>query len=818
MSAPYKPARPPPGTPVARHSIAASPSPFEMEGLMPLTPAGMESSDPVASVQSTILKSKLNSAQTELTRVKKELKAANEKGLQMSLKLNEEKVAKISLTNKYSAVVQRVKDFDERMRDAEEVMKQERAHHKDTQKSADGLRDQLRQKTSTIEKHEATMRRMSKERDDEAAGYRETMERTSDTAEHFRERQAQFMDYFSQLVTTSMDRLTDDRDSNDAAITVATSELASTITEQQQLLQKVSLENETMRDSLHFLVKEIEDESNALVITLLKENKEVWSQFNSCKAELARHRDGERSRSQKLTEQRLHEQLDGLLQENKKLEARALKANEALKAHTEKGKEHERTLQHIMDSLRNVEQEKVVLESTVHEMRATNATLSDKISTLESDVVLERRKSVSATSMQSEVATLKKRADEARESHKKEINLLRMEHEKDRAKFVEEIKQHNKQQHEIVMENERLQREWKRVDDHTASLQRQWEEEKVGALAQLKEELVLSKQMYERELEEVRRDLESSAAEVNSLQRICDKERVESTSMRMEFGSLTKSVVDLKAENAAMHDESKRLMEKYQDRQRDLESRRVQVEELEGQVKEYSQERERAASMSRDEQRSLEDDVKRLKTQVVSVSRTLEESESRVLVLERENHNLVILSSRDGRRSKEELEKDKDMLSNENQRILKQYEEVNEQNSRLLGELSRLRDKVSGMQVLQDRIDMYKRQLDAMEHQADELQEAREAVSHAEGENEELRREKDAMQARLEGMLDETSVLQKKELELDQCVEAADMQIKRLEQQMERASKYTASIPRSSISQPLGGSMSPPFDVTPNQY
>ena len=809
----YKPVRPPPGTPTygGRMSVS-SPSPFEMDGT-PHTP-NMDMGDSVASVQSNILRSKLSSSQNELSRVKRELKTANEKALQLSLKLNEEQVGKVALTKKYAAVVERVKEFDERMRDAEQVMKSERQHHKELQKNTEQLKEKLRQSQQASDQQAQLIRKMQKEREDDAKGYRENLDRRSETAEAIRERQTQFVDFFTKLVATSMERLSDDKDSNDVLITVTTSELSSTITEQQQLLQKLALENESMRDSLQFLIREVEDESNTLVLTLLKENKEVWSQLNSCRAELARFRESDRSYSQKLHETRQQDQIDALMQENAKLETRVQKSNDALKVHMEKGRDHERTLQQIMETLQAAEQEKGFLTTQVADFRSSSESLRLQITTLEGELEGERRNKESFESLQSDVAKEKKRHEASKDQHKQELLEIKTEYQRERSKFVEEIKHQHKQLHEATIEADRHQREFTRLTEQLSVTKKNAEDERHSSLHQIREELSVSKAMYERELEEARRDLSNSTQELTNLQRTFDKERVDSTSMRLEFGSLTKSVVDLKAENQTLHEEVKRTLERSQEKSRELEQRKAELADQEAQLRQIGLERERISNERHEDFRSLEEEAKRLKAQLLSTSRTLEESENRVISLERENHSLIMLNSREGRRSREELEKDKDMLSNENQRILRQYEEVNEQNSRLLGELSRLREKCSNMQVLQDRIEMYKRQLDSLEHQSEELQDAREAVSRAEGETDDLRRERDAMQARLDSLTDDSGALQKKELELDQCVEAADQQIRRLEQQMERASRYTASLPRSS------GGVSPTstFDVSPNKF
>eukprot|EP01063_Lacrimia_lanifica_P039963 TRINITY_DN8919_c0_g1_i1.p1 TRINITY_DN8919_c0_g1~~TRINITY_DN8919_c0_g1_i1.p1 ORF type:complete len:810 (+),score=370.51 TRINITY_DN8919_c0_g1_i1:86-2515(+) len=795
----YKPARPPPGTPLARGSYGGEASPFELDSL-PRTPNLEPHLEPAGSaVQSSILRSKLNNAQQDVQRLKRDVKAANEKALQLSLKLNEEKVAKVALTNKYSAVVTRVKEFDERMREAEEVIKNERQCNAELAKANEGLKEQVRQKQGAVEHHQALMKKAQKERDEEVKGFKETLDRSSMGAEAMRERQAQFITYVNQLIGNSMERLSEGREGNDAVLTVLASELTSTVTEQQQALQRIQLENETMRESLSFLLREVEEESNALVLTLLKENKDAYSELNHAKSELARFRDGERSRAAKLAESMLQDRIDALSQDNKTLEDKLRKANDTIRTNIEKGRSHEKTLHQVMEGLQASEYETNRLNLALGEAKAREADLQAQAASLEKQLAELRTEQHEHHSVVLEVRTLRERVSTLVEQHKKELVSVRAEGDREKDRLRDDLRHHTKLGKDAKEHLDRLEKELSRTHDALTTAKKQAEDDRSSSLAQLKEELALSKTMYERELEEARRDLESKGTELTNLQRVCDRERVESTTMRMEFGSLTKSVQDLRAENQQLHEETKRLMERNTERSREIEQRRTEAADYEQLLRQANQHAERATMELREEVSAAEQENAKLKHQLKTVTVTMDELEARRAALERENHSLTMLNSRGSKRGREDLERDKELLNAENQRILRQYEEVNAQNSRLLTELSKLRERCSNQQLLQDKVDMYRRQLEAMEHQGLELQDAREALSRQEGELDEVRKERNAIQSRLDSILEESSTLYRKEVELDQCVEAADMQIKRLEQQMERASRYTASIPRSSL-------------------
>ena len=789
-----KPARPPPSTPTAYRTG----SPFSSA---PGTPTAALLDDP-SLLQGNILRGRLTGVQSDLQKSKKEAKIAIEKALQMSIKLNEEKLSKASLYSKYGNAVERVKQFDERMKEAEEIMRNEKMHHKQLQGMLESLRDQLKQKQSVVDQQAQTIKKQQIDRDAEIKGWKENLDRTSGTAEALRDKQTQFMEHFRLLLSDSMDRLSEERDRKDAIFTVATSELSTTITEQQQILHRLQLEAETMRDSVQFLVKDVEEGNNALVITLLRENKAIWAQLNQARAQLARYKESSQSRASKLTEAHLKEQLENMQLENKKLEEKLDRANASLTNNVKKGQEHERNFQQIMDSLKGADLEKNRLQESFSETQATIKDLRDQIS------ILERQGSESGllkktiSDIKSELHAERERFRIEADNHHSEILNLRSESER---RVSEEISKVKRKCTDLTSENDRLKKDSIKSVEQLASLKRQAEDDRSTVIPKLKEELQATKSMYDREVNELRRELTDTTQELAEIQKSSDKERMDTTKMRLEFTSLSNSVVNLKSENATLHQESKRVLAKLSDKSRDYDSKRTEHAELESALRSVEQEHHRLVKEKTDDNRRNDEDVRILKHQLEITTKRSEEFEAKHITLEREIRALQLAAGRDGsgRRAKEELEKDKELLAQENQRILREYEQVNEQNTRLLSEIAKCREKGSNEQLLHDQISMYQRQLSQMEHQADELQEAREQAALAEGELEELRRERDAIQSRLDSMLEESSNLVRKEAELDHCVEAADLQIKRLEQQMERASVYTS---RSSIRSPFSTS------------
>eukprot|EP01060_Flectonema_neradi_P040748 TRINITY_DN9403_c1_g1_i3.p1 TRINITY_DN9403_c1_g1~~TRINITY_DN9403_c1_g1_i3.p1 ORF type:complete len:691 (+),score=194.85 TRINITY_DN9403_c1_g1_i3:42-2114(+) len=670
MSGYGKPARPPPSTPTAYRTG----SPFSSA---PGTPTAAILEDP-SLLQGNIMRGRLTTMQSDLQKAKKEAKISAEKALQMSIKLNEEKLSKASLYTKYGNAVERVKQFDERMKEAEEIMRNEKMHHRELQKTLESLRDQLKQKQTVVDQQATTIKKQQLDRDAEVKGWKENLDRTSGTAEALREKQAQFMEHFSLLLSDSMDRLSEERDRKDAKFTVVTSELSSTITEQQQVLHRLQLEAETMRDSVQFLVKEVEEGSNALVITLLRENKAIWAQLNQARAQLARYKESSQSRATKLTEAHLKEQLETLQSENQKLEEKLDRANASLSNNVKKGQEHERNFQQLMDSLQGADLEKKRLQESFEETQSIIKDLREQISVLERQGsetgLLKKTISEVKTELQAERERFRIEAD----NHHSEILSLRSESER---RVSEEITKIKKKCTELTSENDRLKKDLLKNNDQLSSLKRQAEDDRSSVIPKLKDELQATKNMYDREVEELRRELADTTQELAENQKSADKERMDTTKMRLEFTALSNSVVNLKSENATLHQESKRVLAKLSEKSRDYDGKRTELAELESALRSLEQEHHRVVKERADEVRKNDDDIRIVRQQLEAATKRCEDYEAKRLALEREIRSLQLAAGRDGsgRRVKEELEKDKELLSQENQRILREYEQAPEE-------------------------------------------------------------------------------------------------------------------------------------------
>eukprot|EP00756_Hemistasia_phaeocysticola_P037785 Hpha_TRINITY_DN16719_c1_g1::TRINITY_DN16719_c1_g1_i2::g.77945::m.77945 len=785
----------------------ASPPPAGSGGI--LVAGGYEASG--SELQVSILRSRLQQREGDLAKMKRDLEQSREKALQLGIKLNSEMRERVAVGQKYSGMVARMREIEEHVRERDDQSAAERRQQRELQRTIEQLREQAWKKQAVIEQQQATMAKSAATIQTREQGLREDADRQKEQWSRIQQAHRACVDQCGELVGEAFARLGHDRDTKETAVAVLCRELMTANADMAQAINRLDLQHHTLKEQLS-AAQELEVECARALRAALSENRELVARLEETKVEAARWREDERRKDAlRGQEERLNEVAEAAERDKRKMEERLREAHEKLAEHVRKAQLHEREFESVIDTLREAQADAERLALLNEELKSAQAGAEDLHSStrreLEDAIRTQERLRVDCTSAEREAQQERDRHRHLHEAAARELQEMRAELTGSRERVSAEVKALEKKATDLQSSRDKLHNEVSVLQQHLEAARLSLHEEKASQAAHLREELLSHRAAFEHELDSLRRDLATKSQELGEMERLSDRERVESSALRVELEGVQQRMEGIRVENHTLHQESKRLLEERSVRVREVDERRSQVQQLQEANSDLSRERARAAAALEEERRQRDEEEQRLNAQIEKLGRQAEDAEVRRGDLERERRLLALERERGGGRRIEELERDKAMLVKENERLVGEYQRVNEQNTRILGENRRYQERMQGDALLHQELAEHRRLNTQRQQLTEDVRELREALSRSQEEGEELRRERDATQRRLDRLLDD-SKRKDFEFELPSFVEAADQQIKRLEQQMEQATIYSARARGRSPRESGGGRLS----------
>ena len=242
-----------------------------------------------SAVQAGLLKSKVTSLQSEIARLRAEVKDTNERMSQSSAKLNEQKMQMSALTNKYADAMARLSDTEASERRLEDALMAEQRQHQASRETFDRALEQHRRDDSTKSEDMSQLQSQIQQLQQQLSAKelsRNSLDSVAKEIAACEERRVRQCDSLVTMFNESLDRLISASDQDEASVFVARSACQSAVTELEGKLLSVEGQLEALQSAFRMVATQLEDDANAMTTSLMAENKDLWTHISRTQFEL----------------------------------------------------------------------------------------------------------------------------------------------------------------------------------------------------------------------------------------------------------------------------------------------------------------------------------------------------------------------------------------------------------------------------------------------------------------------------------------------------------------------------------------------------
>lgn len=767
-------------------------------------------------VQMGIMKGRLQGLQHELQTAKRDIRDLSERLTATTTKLNEQKVQNSSLTHKYSTLIAKLSA-------AEEAEKQLEATLLDERRNTNALKDVADRYREQVEEYDETIRQLKQQLSAKPAvdpaiataikdrnQYIPTKEVVEKEAVLIREKES-----IVETMVAALARLVVGQEEDETSLFVCRSAVLSAATDLESKLAHTDHVIDTLGKLFQAHVREQEEETSRMMISLMNENKELWTHVTKMRFELDRTNTELAAKNKKHAESVPKDQHEYALKQVALLEEKMKRAQLTLEQQTRTEQEVEEKIRDLIQQLTAAKQKIDTLEEAAansshairereSELDAMNLSLNQKTQEVRELETLQIHQSAQIRSLSEQLHIVQ----EAFETEGRQ-QLKSIQAERDEA--VDSLIRLRSDLEDSLHRMATLEKELDQRTTYFNSYKTSIEEQHASYARSLQEELIHSRQLFERELEDLRRELADRSNECHLVSRELDEERTERQGMKAALRTGEEELVKLRSDFGQSQSSLSRAEERIKRLSSELDDLRVAQTNNESKAQVHQQEVLRMQSTITQLEELLTEERQRHAVHASAIEMDWKESDKSRQALQDE---LKRLRSRVGeadqlRALKERMERDKEQLMSENVRLHQQYQDVQQQNVSLQQTITQLKARIGGQGQLSQQTEELQRKLQelpSLRHAADE---ARREALRAKEEMAVLRQERDEISARLEFFLDESRSAARKDNEIDRLFRDATSQVKRLDQQIEEASLRSATKKVTYQSSSTGGGGSP---------
>eukprot|EP00760_Papus_ankaliazontas_P002887 PhM_4_TR11319/c0_g1_i1/m.99407 len=682
-----------------------------------------------SAVQSMLLKTRISSQQNELQKLRAEMKESNERCVNLNLELNKVKMENSSLVAKTNKLQSRKEVLEGSVRKLEELIETERSSHTSVKRLSEDFRAQLRQKDEVIASQTAMLERERQRIQRECvSGTLQALEMECRT---LRDERRQDAENYSQFVNDMTVRLMDLVEDNESKLFVCRSEMMQYCTDLETRLQCVDQENVRLQSALQSFVTEVEQDTRQLVSKLMEENRGLWIQLQQDSNKMDRLReDYQRSTSKAINkDQELENRVIALTQERSAIDREMTMLRNSLEEATEALRNVEHDAQRFQEDARVFREENEVLREETEQHRRTQADFRRTIesASYSQDELQRQLEHVNTVNI-----TLTSELQKFREQNRLlEDKLQRVgidasgEVRKERDQALRTLENLRRQHEELVIKYNACDRELQARTEYVQTLRNNMQDTQNSVQRNLSEEFERQKQLYESALRDIRLDYDEKTEELSTLSTQYDDVRIERDRLRTHNVSLTESIEQLQVENTRLsgevdrlNDERSRMQNSEEQTRHDAVSSEGRIRALESDVDKLNDLLQKARQSYEDEKRMHRESSNLLQSQLSDA-----ELQRRQLNTELQQIRGKIHEDATTYRAKERLEKDKEMLIRENERLQHEYRESRTENASLMSTVGQLRDKANSNDRMREYLDSFRRRLTDFGHAKDMMEE-----------------------------------------------------------------------------------------------
>ncbi|KAG8346691.1 hypothetical protein TRVL_02484 [Trypanosoma vivax] len=678
-------------------------------------------------LQRGLLDQKLQNMQHDTNMVQEELREANSRIAQMTVKLNEHKAEFSALTHRYGATMEKLTSAEGNVKRLEEHLVHERKQHCAVREERDELKGTLRETQREVEK---LRRELQQERERPTIDQREVQRMLDDRTRYIPTAEVQqrieevraTQKAFANRLVDSFSALLLAQDEEENAFSLTRSSVTAVASELQAKVVSAEATLNTLQEQLLAFSGGVERGVVEMTTALIVENKELWQNLAKIKgahdATLA-----QLTSLQRKEEFVPREQYESMRNQNAATTEKLKKLQESYETQARYVKEQEervKVLKSSNDQLQNQIQSlsnKLAIETEELERRGcrleeSKASLRDaarRNEELQELMNVERQQANQKISQLNEDYASMKKDYEERISHWQQKQDVARNHAEEARRELGDMQERFKRLRQELEERNSAFEQYK----HSIK-----EEQKINC--SIKEEALNEKELLERELNITRRKLDDQIALFGEVERERDSERSEHRVTRATAAKLEMELASQRHAFEQLQLGTDRLRVLGQDLERQLDDQRAKYQ------------CELAALQERKQE--LEKNCKALQDELTSVRSQLSESVSH--------------GAAEGCGEKGEA-------NTELQQLQERYQEVQQENVILRDKLEFMQGKLDGMQRLTQQLDDVQERLRQLPSLRQVAEDARNDAVRAAEETQALRRERDAMAVKLDCFLGE---------------------------------------------------------------
>jgi chromosome segregation ATPase len=747
-------------------------------------------------VQMGIMKGRLQGLQHELQTSKRDMKDMSDRLTVTTTKLNEQKVQNSALTHKYSSLMTKLSETEQAEKQLEETLVNERRNAASIREAADRYRQEVQDQEETIAqlKHQLSAKPIVDPsiaiaiRDrNQYLPTREVVERQQIVV---REKET-----LLEQMTTALDRLVLGQEEDETTLFVCRSAVLSAATD----LETKLAHTENVVDNLNKLFQqyahEQEEETTRMMMSLMNENKELWTHVTKMRYDLDRSNSELAARNKRQAEWIPKDQHEYTLKQVSLLEERLKKAQQTIEAQTTTEQTVEEKIRDLIQQLNSSKMHCDALEADLDQSQSTLRERELELDTLHAIVKQKSQEVIELDTLQqhqaAQIRSLTEQIDVLQETFETEgrLQLRRAQSERDealdaltrlRSDFEDAL-------HRLATIEKELDQRTSYFNSYKVSI-----EEQHGSYARtLQEELAHNRSLFERELEDLRRELADRTSELHAVTRELDEERADRQGTKAALRTSDEETVRLRSEVNSLQASLGRSEDRIKKLSSELDAVRQQLSQNDHKRNSHQQEVQRLEANVAHLEELLVEERQRHAAHATAIEADWKESDKSRHSLHEEVKRLrTRVSESDQLRSlKERMEKDKEQLMSENVRLHQQYQEVQQQNIDLQQTITTLKSRSSSSSALTSQMEELQRRLSELPSLRQAVDEARREAMRFKEEMESLRHERDEMSTRLEFFLEESRLAAKKDNDLDRLFRDATSQVRRLDQQLEEVQR-----------------------------
>lgn len=743
-----------------------------------------------------IMKGRLQGLQHELQTAKRDVKDLSDRLATTTTKLNEQKVQNSSLTHKYSSLMTKLSETEQAEKQLEETLMNERRNASGIREAADRYRQEVQDQEETIAQLKQQLSAKPVVDPSIVAAIRDRSQYLP--TREVMERQQVIVrekDSLLEQMTTALDRLVLGQEEDETTLFVCRSAVLSAATDLETKLAHTEHVMDNLNKAFQQYARQQEEETTRMMMSLMNENKELWTHVTKMRYDLDRANSELAVRNKRQAEWIPKDQHEYSLKQITVLEERLKKAQQTIESQTHTEQEVEDKLRDLIQQLNASRQRNDVLEADLEQCQSTSRERTLELDNLQAIVKQKTQEVIELDTLQqhqaAQIRSLTEQIDVLQETYetdgRQQLRHAQMERDEALDALTRMRSDFEDALHRLASLEKELDQRTSYFNSYKVSI-----EEQHGSYARtLQEELAHDRSLFERELEDLRRELSDRSSELNVTSRELEEERSERQGLKASLRSNEEEIMRLRSEVSSLQSSVGRSEDRIKKLTSELETARQQLGNFEHKKNSHQQELQRLEANVAHLEELLSEERHRHAAHATAIEADWKESDKSRHALHEEVKRLrtKVSESDQLRALKERMEKDKEQLMSENVRLHQQYQDVQQQNIDLQQTITTLKTRNSTSSVMHTQMEDFQRRLAELPSLRQAADDARREAMRFKEEMESLRHERDEMSSRLEFFLEESRTAVKKDNDLDRIFRDATSQVRRLDQQLEEVQR-----------------------------